>query len=65
MKKFYAVVSTIYDNGTLTANIITENANEKPDDAFKSLRDRDIYVDYFDNLNDAKLFLHDLINTKE
>ena len=63
MNTYYCVISAIYDSGKVIANIIKENHDAKPKNTFKSLRDRDIYADYFDNINDANSFLNDTINS--
>lgn len=58
MKKYYCVTSSFDDKGRVTAgltNII--EAEEKPENAFRSTRRKDIYVDWFDDEQEARDFI--------
>lgn len=58
MKKYYCVTSSFDDKGRVTAgltNII--EAEEKPESTFRSTRRKDIYVDWFDDEQEAQDFI--------
>lgn len=58
MKKYYCVTSSFDDKGRVTAgltNII--EAEEKPESTFRSTRRKDIYVDWFDDEQEARDFI--------
>ncbi len=52
--KFYAVVSTFYDDGRTTANTFTVCADSKPESTFKSTKRYDQYVDFFSDPAEAE-----------
>lgn len=56
MKKFYCVVSFIYDNGSARTKIIEVLAYVKPESEYKSGEIFDLYKDYFRTLKEAKEF---------
>ncbi len=50
MKTYYAVVSTYYDSGRVTAlHAETVQACKAPANKRQSLRDRDIYTEWFES----------------
>ena len=58
MKKYYAVCTSCYDNGRITANLVdTIEAEERPENTYKETRRCDIYVDWFDSYNEAMGFI--------
>ena len=60
MKTFYCVTTTVNDKGSMTAHITsTVHAEEIPENTFISTSRRDIYNDWFDNLEDARQFVED------
>lgn len=49
MNKYYSVLMVVYDDARSDIHLAeTRECKEKPTNTFKSLRDRDIYVDWFD-----------------
>lgn len=65
MNKYYAVVTTIPDDTKLAhaAVIDTIEADKKPEDSRKYLRDKDIYVDWFDDINKAKASVAEIMES--
>lgn len=59
---YYAVVQGYYNNGKVTANILTVPSESKPDDIYKSTKRCDIYIDYFDTYEAALQFKTDALN---
>ena len=58
MAKFYPVISTIYDNGRASIVIGTPEEHEsRPKDRSTTTARRDIYVDWFDSLAEARQFI--------
>lgn len=58
MKPYWCVTTTYRDSGSVSAAItIMIRAMEKPENQFLSLRDRDIYNDWFDSLKEAEMFV--------
>lgn len=58
MKTWYVVCSSFYDNGRVVSNIVdTVSSDEKHEQGFKSTRRCDIYIDYFDSLEEAREFV--------
>ena len=56
--KFWAVTTAFYDNGRVTANIVTSiEADQKPQAGYKETRRCDIYTDWFDNYQNALDFV--------
>lgn len=54
LKKFYCVTSAFHDSGQVVAAVtMTRQYAEKPDNHFTEGRDRDIYTEWYDNLEDA------------
>lgn len=54
MKKYYAVCTSCYDSGRITANLVdTIEAEEKPENTYKETRKCDVYVDWFDSMEEA------------
>lgn len=63
MKTFWSVTTTIDDRGRIIANITSSiEANEKPDNVFKSTNRFDVYIDWFDNLQEAQDFVNEARN---
>ena len=63
MAKFYSVVTAFYDNGKVSAFLgdVIE-ADEIPENTYRCLRDRDLYVDWFENKSDAVEFKESALN---
>lgn len=60
MKTFYCVTTTVDNNGGITAHITSiVHAEKIPENTFISTSRRDIYNDWFDNLEDARQFVED------
>ena len=60
MKTFFCVVSTVHDNGLVTATIVDSvEADEKPENHCTEKLDRDIYQDWFDSWEQAMQFVED------
>lgn len=58
MKKFYPVISTIYDDGRASVVMGRPEEHEtRPKDRSTTTARRDIYVDWFDSLSDARQFI--------
>lgn len=58
MKKYFVVISTFDDRGRVTANIVdTIEAEKKPEQEYRSTRNKDIYTDYFETLEEAESFV--------
>lgn len=56
--KYWAVTTTFYDNGRVTANIVTSiEADQKPQAGYKETRRCDIYTDWFDTREKAEAFV--------
>jgi len=57
-KEWVSVMSMIYDDGRCKMLIAdTVVAVEKPENVFKSLRNRDVYVDWFEGREAAEQFI--------
>ncbi len=53
-KTYYCVTSAYHDSGRVTAAItMTVEAEEKPQDHKTEARDRDIYTEWYDDLEEA------------
>lgn len=60
MKTWYCVTSTYDDHGKTTAAITaTMEAEEKPDNSYRSTSWKDIYTDWFDSHEEAQQFVTD------
>ena len=60
MKTYYAVCTSCYDNGRITANLIdTIEAEERPENTWKSTRRCDMYIDWFDSYDEAMEFIRE------
>lgn len=60
MKKYWVVVTTFDDRGKVTANIVdVVDAEQKPEQGYKSTKSKDIYTDYFETLEEAKKFVEE------
>ena len=58
MKKYYCVTSSFDDKGRVTAGLTNViEAEEKPESTFRSTRRKDIYVDWFDDEQEARDFI--------
>lgn len=59
-KTYYCVTSSVDDRGVVRAVITAViDAAEKPEDSFKRLKRKDIYVNWFGNLAEAKKLIAD------
>lgn len=56
--RFYAVITEFFDSGKVTANMFCNEYEKRPKNVFKSMCDRDIYIDYFASLENAENFLN-------
>lgn len=60
MKTWYCVTSTFDDRGGTTAAVTAvAEAEEKPDNSYRSTSRRDIYTDWFDSYEEAHQFAED------
>lgn len=58
MKTYYCVTTSFDDKGKVTANITNViEAEEKPENTFKSTSRKDIYNDWFESEKEAKEFV--------
>ena len=58
MKTYYAVCTSCYNSGRITANLVdTIEAEEKPKDTYKETKRCDIYIDWFDSYDEAMDFI--------
>ena len=58
MKKYYGVITTFDDHGKVTANLIdVKESDKKPENEFKSTKQKDIYIDWFESLQRANQFI--------
>lgn len=58
MKKYYGVITTFDDYGKVTANLIdVKESDKKPENEFKSTKQKDIYIDWFESLQRANQFI--------
>lgn len=62
-KTWYCVVSSYYDDGHVTANIVgSEKASERPRNTYTESREKDVYVDWFGSIQEAKDYIKDCLN---
>ena len=55
MKKYYAVTSSYFDNGRISAAITDViEANEQPQNEYHEGKRCDVYIDWFDNRLEAE-----------
>ena len=59
MKTFYCVQSMFFDNGQVRAISYPVYLDEKPKGNSFSIRQCDVYCDYFDTPEEAQAFLKD------
>jgi hypothetical protein len=58
MKTYYSVTSSCDDRGNVRASITGNvEANERPMNTYKETRRKDIYVDWFDTIEEARDFV--------
>ena len=63
MKTYFCVTSAFYNDGRVTAAITeSKEAEQKPESTNKSLRDRDIYSDWFESNQEAEKCIEDCKN---
>lgn len=63
MKTYYCVTTGFYDNGRVTAAITaTVEADTPPENTSKTLRDKDVYNDWFDNKAGADAFVEEALH---
>lgn len=59
-KTYYCVVTTINNNGRISANIVDKKqAEEQPKGTYKSTKAADIYIDWYDTETAAKKAVND------
>lgn len=57
MKIYYCVTSSYDDRGRVTAAVTsTRIADKKPKNEYHSIRNKDIYIDWFDSMNEAQKY---------
>lgn len=63
IKKFWAVTTTFCDNGHVASDItdVVETVR-KPEDSFLETKTKDIYVDWFENEEEAKGKIKEALN---
>lgn len=54
--KYYGVTTKFFDDGEIRAFIFEVEAEKKPKNTYESLKECDIYHDYFDSLEKAEKF---------
>ena len=55
MKTYYSVTTTVYDNGRVAAAVTgSVEAGSRPVNHCTEKRDRDIYCDWFDTIEEAQ-----------
>lgn len=60
MKTYYCVTTSVNDSGKVLAAITSVvDAVCKPENSFQSLKQRDVYHDWFDDLEEAKKFVEE------
>lgn len=58
MKTYYSVTSSFNDRGEVRANITSSiEADEKPEGSFVSNCRKDVYVDWFESIEEAREFV--------
>ena len=63
MKNYWSVVSSVYDDGRVTAMITgCVKALKKPDGRCREMDQRDIYLDWFSSREDAEMFIEKVKN---
>ena len=63
LKTFWSVTSMFYDDGRVVSNITsTIQAAKQPENVSKSLKNKDVYIDWFDNKDDARQHVKDAEN---
>lgn len=60
MKTYYCVTSSVDDKGNVRAAITNViDAACKPENSFRSLKRKDIYIDWFGSLDEAEMFVEE------
>ena len=55
--KYWAVTTAFYDNGRVTANIVTSiEADQKPETRFRETPNADVYTDWFEGRDRAEAY---------
>ena len=63
LKKYWCVCTGVYDDGHLVSHIVdTKLAARKPENSCKSLRRKDVYLDWFDSEEEALQHVEDAKN---
>ena len=58
MRKYYPVITTIYDNGSASVVMgMPEEHESRPKDRSTTTARRDIYIDWFDSQAEARQFI--------
>ena len=58
MKTYFCVCTTVYDSGRIIAAVVdSKEAENKPENHCTEKRDRDIYADWFDTIEEAEAFV--------
>lgn len=61
-KKWYCVTTIVYDNGKATAKITSsEFSSVQPENTFNSLRDKDIWNDWYDSAGEAEQAVNEVM----
>ncbi|HAB60043.1 MAG TPA: hypothetical protein DCE48_04925 [Lachnospiraceae bacterium] len=63
MKTYFCVTSTFYDNGKVAAAITdSREADQKPENSYKSLNKKDVYNDWFESKEEADEYIKECKN---
>lgn len=63
MKTYYSVITSYYDNGRVTSNLIdTIQAEKKPESTYKSTKKCDIYTDWFKTKKEAQKHIKEALS---
>lgn len=63
-KIWYCVVSSFFNDGSVVANIVDEvEADEKPENSSHSTSRKDVYLDWFDDYDEAISFVKEARKT--
>ena len=61
-KKWYCVTTIVYDNGKAISKITSsEFSSVQPENTFNSLRDRDIWNDWYDSAGEAEQAVNEVM----
>lgn len=60
--KFYQVIQRYYDNGKVEAHIRGLEAVKKPEQVHQERPDYDLWIDFFEDYNEASKFQQEALN---